>query len=348
GAVGTVSGLLNVGRYVFGAVNPSINRAYFVNLASNVTATTNGLPGFVAVIDTTTDSVVANVPVGNLPFGLGINTQTGKVYVGGGSVVNSFATTRAVISVIDSANNVTVANTTAFEANVNFQREFVVNPTSNKVYFLVTNSPTGVTAGVLDGATNVATPLSTSFGNVVIIRVNPVLNRVYLGNSNGDVFVLDGATGAQLALLDGAGEPSTAIGTQSYIAVDTSNNRFFVGSFSDSAVTVFDGNDNSVLAYLPAGNGPTAIAVDSGSPRVYLGNALDNTVTVLDGANLSFVGTVTTPFAALVMALDPAEARIYTSSGALPASGAVVIADNFTNANTLKVDTVTYTGSGEF
>src|SRR5204862_4743029 len=129
---------------------------------------------------------LTNIAVGTASFGLGLNPATNKIYVGGFSTGVGPGT----ITVINGADNTTTqATIDAAFGNESFLREFVPNTTTNKIYFR-TNGPLGtnaVTAGVLDGATNVATPLSTSFGAAVIIRVNSTLNRGYVGNTAGQL-----------------------------------------------------------------------------------------------------------------------------------------------------------------
>ncbi|MEO8680480.1 MAG: kelch repeat-containing protein, partial [Vicinamibacterales bacterium] len=332
GLVGTLPGLPTTsGRYSFLAADPALHRLFVLDSDSNLAATNAAMPAFVSVVDTTTNAVMTNIPVGRGSFGMGINPVNHRVYVGG----NSSSTVPASITVIDGTNNSsTTANTSAFtEPGVSFLRDFVPNTTTGKVYFRVSGSSSGITAGVISTG-NVATTLPPTLGSIVLIKVNSTLNRVYLGTSNGQVVVLDGANDSVVTTLN-TGSPSTTIGTQSYLAVDESNGHVYVADFNDDSMTIFDGTTNAELAVLGVGRGPTSVAVNSTTHRVYVGNTLDPSITFIDGTALMQSGFLPTPMVPNFIAVDDAESRIYTSSGSsvLAPTGAMVIADSGSTAH---------------
>ena len=70
-------------------------------------------------------------------------------------------------------------NPGAVTAQLAVGREVIPNTATGKVYFRITNNSPN-TVAVLNTA-NVATALPVSLGPANIIRVNPTLNRIYVG-----------------------------------------------------------------------------------------------------------------------------------------------------------------------
>jgi YVTN family beta-propeller protein len=101
---------------------------------------TNQFVNTVSVIDTTTDTVIATIPVGLNPVGVAVNTDGSKVYI------TSFNAN--TVSVID-----TVANTVIATIPVGLGPFGVaVSPDGSKVYITNQNSNT---VSVIDTATNI-------------------------------------------------------------------------------------------------------------------------------------------------------------------------------------------------
>ena len=318
GIGGTVAGLPHdSGRYVFLALNANTNRIYAENQSANLSGT-SFLPGFISVIDGSTNAVIANVEVGNQPFGLALNQVTNKVYVSNAGLPGLPG--GRGITVIDGATNAAVsADTSAFPTDAAFAGEVTVNEASNKVYFqLQGGAPT--TIGVLDGSTNVATPLPSSLGPVRFIRVNKVLNRVYIVTPTGLLHVLDGATDTEIATL--------VIGLLANIAVDETTGRVFVTNSAQNMVSVFDGTNNSFVAQIAVGSGPRGVSVNEMTNRVYVGNQDDKTLTIIDGQSLTVKTTLALTLEPNHLSVDPALSRVYVSTiDAKERTGIVVISD---------------------
>lgn len=321
GVGGTVAGAPHdSGRYVFAVANRNTNRVYALNAASNLAGDTISIPGFISVIDANSNTVIANVEVGNQPFGIGINEATNKIYV---SNVGQGAAFPGSITVIDGATNTaTTADTTAFPV-ARFFSEVVANEMTNRVYFQVD----ATSIGVLDGATNIATPLPNSLGPVSAIRVNKILNRVYVvSEATGLLHVLDGTTEAEIATLS-FGSPNQQVSGQS-IAVNETTGRVFVTNFPDDTLTVIDGSSNTVVATIPVSDGPRSVAVNALTNRVYVGNRNARTISFINGASLAVETTLTVPLNPAQLVVDKAESRVYVSSSdALDQSGVLVVSD---------------------
>ena len=152
-------------------------------------------------------TVVATVPVGSSPFGVGVNPATNRIYIS-----NFLSNT---ISVIDGTTDAVIATVPVGRGPFGVD----VNPTTSRIY--VANSATvldanGVpisTVSVIDGATNtVAATVPVSGGlnpSTKGVGVNPTTNRIYVAGASsfdtnpnllvGMVSVIDGATNAVTA-----------------------------------------------------------------------------------------------------------------------------------------------------
>ena len=77
---GFVSGTPHpLGRYLFSAQNMTTNRIYVANSSANLAAT-GGSPGFVSVVDGSTNAILANVAIGGQPFAdPAVNESTNKI-----------------------------------------------------------------------------------------------------------------------------------------------------------------------------------------------------------------------------------------------------------------------------
>jgi YVTN family beta-propeller protein len=214
------------------AVNAATNRIYLTGHNSNS----------VWVIDPAKQWVVAEVPVGLRPEGVGVNPDTNLIYV-----ANWEGDT---VSVIDGASNTMVATVPAGD----WPYEVAVNPATNRIY--VTNAAQNGTVSVIDGISNAVVATITVGLLPLGVAVNPATNRIYVANRDSNtVSVIDGATNAVVATLPMAGD----------VAVNPTTNRIYVTGFA--GVSVIDGATNSLLYTLDAPGGNPA--VNPVTSRVY-------------------------------------------------------------------------------
>lgn len=100
---------------------------------------------------------------------------------------------------------------------------------------------------------------------------------------------------------------------QSGLAIDTENQRLFVGCRNKLMVMV-DASNGKVLAQVPVGPGVDASAFDPGTKFAFSSSGGDSTVTIAREdapATLTKVQTLTTKPGARTMAVDPSTHRIY-------------------------------------
>jgi hypothetical protein len=122
-----------------------------------------------------------------------------------------------------------------------------VNPITDKAY-VITEDARGPIA-IIDGATRSATFPAIATGHAVgpkNLAVNPVTNKVYAA-FNGEVIVVDGATGALTYLPVDTGSGPAEVG------IDTARNKIYVAN-SSGTLTIIDGATNATTTVgIPAG-----------------------------------------------------------------------------------------------
>src|SRR5947209_488108 len=282
GASNTVTGSVAFGVRIGSlALNPLTNRIYVSTSRSAVNVITGVTSGTVSVIDGTTNSVLADVPIALFANTLAVNTATNRIYVAGQPQnANSPA-----IEVIDgSTNNVIAA---AFDPNNPVAViGLAINKTTNTVY-----AATGGEVFVLNGASN-SLILNSSFSivhllNVAALAVNEATNETYFAVSPSSLSVIGGFSFFNPPTINSilVGEDPIDVG------VNQATNRIYVPASQGNIVTVIDGRDHSVLTSLPTGIFPVAVAVNPVTNKIYVCNEGDSSITVVDGTDVAQQGT---------------------------------------------------------
>lgn len=283
------------------AVDPAHQSVYVVDGGSDQ----------VTVIDTTTGTVKATIPVGDTPQRIAVDPVLGRAYVTNYGL-DGFAgqgVAGSSVSVIDTSTD-TVVDTIPGLSN---PRGLAVDPTTHLVYVVnywsqvmsvidPTQSPatiaqtgylesrpwavdvdptthrayaTALFGGSLSTVSGTAT-LDTlyGFGGPTQVTVDPDTKRAYVANS-GNISVVDISNDA--AVITG----SLAAGAQpSDVAIDPGTGLFYVTNEGDNTVSVIDKTSNAILATVSVGNRPTAVEVDAVTHRAYVVNS-DNTLSVI-------------------------------------------------------------------
>jgi YVTN family beta-propeller protein len=251
------------GLYPIGAVSDPDTDQLFVP---------NGLDNTLSIIDETSRSTVATLPIGGLPCAIGLNPVTHRVFVANAGTDD--------VSVIDGLTNSVIATV---PVGGNAPCGAAVLPDLNRAYFANYGSDN---LSVIDGATNTLIDVVPVGRGPFAVATNPATNRVYVAGGFGhNLQVLDGATLQLLAQVP-VGRAPDAIG------VNPVTNRIYVGNYFSDTLSVVDGTSNTVLATIPTGAEPSGVAVDPVLDLVYVSNWMSQTATVLDGTTFAVLGDV--------------------------------------------------------
>lgn len=150
-----------------------------------------------------------------------------------------------------------------------------------------------------------------ALGNIAVgsvpssVGVNPVTNRTYVAQRNGNVSVIDGTSGSVIA--------TVAVGTTPFgVAVNTETNRIYVANQDSNTVTVINGADNSTNT-IAVGTAPYSVAINPVTNRIYVAGA-NSTITIINGADNSTQTITINPLTGLgLVAVNPVTNTIYVS-----------------------------------
>jgi YVTN family beta-propeller protein len=285
----TVSGPVNLttipaGFYPEGvAVDAVLNRVYVPYTAVDR----------VAIIDGSTNTVIAAVPVGTMPCAIAANADTHRVYVANVDTND--------VSVLDgrSGNVVATVPVGGYPCAIGVVRAnnriFVGNGLDN-------------TVSVLDGASNTVIDIVPVGRAPFGIGVNQTTGRVYVANGyDNSVSVIDGRSDAVLSTVP-VGRLPDAVG------VNPQTNRIYVGNYHSITVTVLDGSTNASLATIPVGFQPDAIDAVTSTNHIYVANYASNTVSIVDGASNRVISTIPVGVTPDGLAANPSTGQVYVAN----------------------------------
>jgi YVTN family beta-propeller protein len=252
------------------AINPETNRIYVINAGS----------GTVSVIDGSTDTAIAIVAVGDLPYSLAANQATNKIYIS--------RTFNNTMTVIDGRTNTASPLPAGMQADA-----ITVDSVANKLY-LIGYQDRAIT--VIDGATDHFSKIDTKI-HLWAIASEPSDNKIYAANvGNSSAMLIDGMS------LETRTVPTGAF--PSAIALDPVLRRLFVANYGSGSVTVIDLKTNSVVATVQVGAQPQALAVDLVDHKLYVAGTHAGTTRVVDANSNAVVATLKTGHAPFAMAVN--------------------------------------------
>jgi YVTN family beta-propeller protein len=273
----------------------------------------------VSVVDTSSDTVTATIPVGSRPYDAAVTPDGSQVFVanqGDGTVSVISTATDAVTATIKVLGGV---------------RSVAIDPAGRYAYVV---SP-AFWLTKIDIATGTATGRTPVGIQPVSLAVSPDGSTVYVGTLGSSVTAVSTATMTVSKVIPGAGGDSWDMvmspdGSQLYIAdsigltaatiavvstatdtvtaqipIGQSGNTFPGIAVSPDGSTLYVSNEtlgtvqaiststDAVSATITGFNEPTGIAVSPNGSTVWVGSASDDTVSVVDPASDAITGSIT-------------------------------------------------------
>ena len=305
-AVTVVDGATNSTTSISDA-NATQPSAVAVNAVTNTVYVANKQSNNVTVINGSTNTYVATVPVGTTPTAIAVDPITNYIYVANAGSSN--------VSVINGSTNAVTNTLSAGTGPV----ALTVNPITNLIYALskgtspsfngsvtVITGATGSTAAAVSTTVNVGTQPSS-------IAVNAATNEIYVANTgSNNVTVINGGTNQTTTIQDPNGSGPIAVGinagTNTVYVANSGASPAFAGS-----VSVFNGASNSLITNIALGTDPTALSVNEITNQIYVTNLGSNNLSVINGASntASFLVTGQGPAA---IAVNPVSDKIYVAN----------------------------------
>jgi YVTN family beta-propeller protein len=292
-------------------------KAYVANSGSND----------VSVIDTSTNAVVATVPVGTCPSGVAIAITSSTIFA---YVTNQGSNN---VSVINTASNTVIATVSVgfFPAGIAI-------------------TPDGAHAYVANQASNTVSVVSTATNTVTAtigvgflpngVAITPDGTRAYVTNqASNTVSVIRTSDNSVIATVDVSFTPSGIGITPTGIAITPDGFHAYVTNQASNTVSVISTSNNSVIAtvdvsFTPAGMGltPVGVAITPDGAFAYVANSGSDNVSVVSTATNTVTATVP------VFPVGIAPNRIAISS-----DGSTAYVTNSGSNNVSVIDTATNT-----
>ena len=296
---------INVGSSPWGiAYDPSNGYLYVTNgwfgfYGGEVWYYTNN----VTVINGATNTVIANISVGEGPYGILYDPSNGYIYVTNTAQNN--------VSVIDGANNTLIAS-----INVGAYPEGLAYDPSNG-YIYVANSWSN-NVSVINGANNTVIANIAVGSYPVGLAYDPSNGYVYVANAGSNsVSVINGATNTVIASIAVRSFPEK-------IAYDPSNGYIYVVNSGSNNISVINGANNKIIANLSLGltwgsggdwgsSGPLGIAYDPSNNYLYLANTIGNSLILINGTTNTVVSNIKVGIFPGGVAFDPINDYLYVT-----------------------------------
>ncbi len=231
----------------------------------------------VSVINTVTNTLTTEIPVGSSPLYVAASPDGSRVYITDGQS-NS-------VSIISTATNTVTAKIPVGEGPTGL----TVSPDGRKVYVCDDDS-----ISVISAATNAVVSNIPVGVNPLGIAVSPDGKLLYVANSGNDnVLVVSTVTNAVIATIAVGQFPNAII-------ISHDGSFVYVANTFSNTISVINTATNMVSATIPVGTGPWGMCLSPDGSRLYESNSGDSsgnsltpgTVSVINTANNAVMATV--------------------------------------------------------
>lgn len=235
---------------------------------------------FATVIDTCTNSIIATIPVGNVPTGIAVTPNGRYVYVANSGLATA---TSGSVSVIDTNTNTVVKTIPVGRDPIGI----AITPDGSFAYVTIGKADS---VSVIDTATNEVVKNITVGDLPVAIAITPSGSYAYVANQGqsaltNTVSVIDTSTNTVVDTI------TVGIGPSS-ILITPDGNFAYVANVFDNNVSVIDTDTNEVVQTIPVGSGPVGTSITPDGNFVYVTNFISNSVSVIDTTINAVVDTI--------------------------------------------------------
>jgi YVTN family beta-propeller protein len=255
------------------------SEAYVNEIGMKVYNSTNSI----SAISDRTNTIVANVTVGDSPISLAYDSGKGETFVanqGSGTVSVILDSTHTVVATIDLKGHPSYSS-----------RPSALAYDSGKSEIFASDPYSGTISVISDSSNKVVStiPVGSSRGLEGLIY-DSVKNEIFviIGNANGGpnyIKVISDSSNSVIATLPLKNFPD------SFGAYDWDKGEIFVANPFDNTLSVISDSTNVVVATIPVGNIPTSVAYYGGN-EIFVTNSGDNTVSVISDSNNTLLATV--------------------------------------------------------
>ncbi len=257
----------------------------------------------VAVIDTSTNQVLTQIPVGTgaYPIRIAITNDLLKAFISDNHT--------ASISVLD-----TVAKTNV--ATIPVEREpgeTTITPNGTQLWVVhqlpLENDPNHSPVEVIDTVTNqvITTVLIPGQGAKALLFTRDGRFAYIANNTAGEVDVIDTTTYQVTSIPTGAGCRR--------LALTPTGDRLYATDNYGSTVSVIDTATKQVIATIPVGVAPFDVGITPNGNEAYVTNQHDGTVSVIDTTTFTVIATIPTGMLCQQLKITPDGTKVFVQNG---------------------------------
>lgn len=300
----------------------------------------------VSVVNSSTDTFLRNVPVGDGPSGVLYDPLNGNVYVsnefGSNLTVINGSTARVIGSVQVGASpgdivqntlngDLYIANSGSSNISIylpstghilgtiplKFEPDrMAFDPWNGLLYASAGGSvefqPCGKNITVVDPTTRlVETTIDVNTFCLEEVTFDASNGDIYAGSLDGNITVIDPATNLQIAFIS-----ITNGGLPTLATFDRANGLLYYTDEGNNGILVVDGSTNTFLQETTAGTFPFGIALDNATQRLFAADWTSDNVSVLDASTYRSVGSISFGAIPYGSALDPVNGNLYVADAA--------------------------------
>lgn len=265
-------------------------------------------------------SVVKTAKAGAGVYELAASPSTGIVYVaavgrrgeeGAAKILGLDAQTLEVKKTID------VSAAPAFGVGINdkTQKLYTTNTRNGNVSAIDLKTGKTIATIALEGSPK---------AHVFRALVDEAKNVVYISETAGRVWIIDGATDKLVGTIEEVGKMTVGL------ALDSARNQLFAANLNSKDIAVIDLATKTVTSRIPVeGDRPTQLAYDATGRRLFVTNQRTGDVSVIDVAAGKQIKAIPTGAGALGIGYSAARDRVYVANRQ---AGTVTIIDGKTLA----------------
>lgn len=283
--------------------------AYIANSGSNN----------VSVIDSSTNSVVALIPVGTKPSSVVVNPSGTRAYVSNNGSNN--------VSVIDTNTNTMISTIPVgnkpndIEINSAGTRVYVANYDSNSISVIDTNTNSVI------ATVSMIYAVDSVVGKPFDVVINPTGTRVYVAKQNNNyISVIDTNTNKVIDIV-------AVVGSTYSMAINPAGTRIYVANttnYNAGHISIIDTSTNKVISTVKFDSILGYVSINPSGTRVYVTNSYIGQIKVMDTSNDSIVATI--PMTSYGIAFNSAGTLAYMSQ-----SNDISVIDTNTNSVVAKI-----------
>jgi YVTN family beta-propeller protein len=301
----------------------------------------------VAVIDTSTNQVVTQIPVGvgAFPIRITITLDLLKAFVSDNftssiSVIDTVALTNSATipverrpgtsAITPNGTQLWVVHQIAVQGDPNHSPVEVIDTATNQVittvlipgqgakdilftldgsFAYIANNTLGQ-VDVIDTTTYQVTTIPTEPGSRRL-AISPAGDRIYVTNNHGtpgSVSAIDTATQQVIATIPVGAAPFD-------VGVTPNNNEVYVTNQGDMTVSVIDTTTLTVIATIPTGILSQQLVITPDGTKVFVANGFSDTVSVIDTATHTVIATIPVAHHPWTIRLSPDDMKLYVCGG---------------------------------